>query len=511
MGAKRRRSSHSDTEDFSKESRRRDVSSSGVAKTSNNRRRSTLGMGVIGDRVFIPGSPAITLPELLQEAELEVRDSPQSQRSLILTGRKGGDPFKTPLPAKYRGQTANNTPVADQNAEVYDYDLGEREWTKEDWKHLDACFTDQRLEVGSRLAGGEQNLLAPVDVISINDVIDKFVASEGGFETVARFGVLWSRYFRDSCHLEYFRHLSTVFSRENLLERTRALQKKQRLGHIAPPTTPYTPLSVGSNRNVLGGREGALRMQVPDLTPLGRRAAPPRKSRPTSQQPVICDIACKESMPEPERPVIPPTLLAPRYSHLLEEAINISQQGSIVLPEQETHDTLPQSEIEDPTHADDVSSTTIGKRVKSFLFSYLPTLPKSPSMAKKAAVSLQPSLPLPPVDILSKPRGPVVTPARAPVLKSKHPKELVVLHPAPKPSTISHIPRITKPRRLVDLHPPAPPPFEPTPIPRPRRSSGSSVKDLVRGFEEIHSLSHDKIKRTKTNEGCKNKRPQWKP
>ena len=146
---------------------------------------------MIGDKVFIPGSPAITLPELLQEAELEVRDSPHlSQRSLVLPAR--GDPFHTPMAAKYRVQTADSQ-MADQEVEVYGGDIGDREWTKEDWKHLDACFTDQRLEVGSRLAGGEQNLLASVDMVSIDDVVDKFVASKGGFETIARFGALWSR------------------------------------------------------------------------------------------------------------------------------------------------------------------------------------------------------------------------------------------------------------------------------------------------------------------------------
>jgi hypothetical protein len=79
------------------------------------------------------------------------------------------------------------------DVEIYDGDSGKREWTKEDWKHLDACFTDQRLEVGSRLAGGEQNMLASVDMVSIDDVVDKFVISMGGLETITRFGELWSR------------------------------------------------------------------------------------------------------------------------------------------------------------------------------------------------------------------------------------------------------------------------------------------------------------------------------
>ena len=212
------------------------------------------------------------------------------------------------------------------------------------------------------------------------------------------------------------------FYRENLLERTRALQKKQRSGKIAPPTTPsttpYTPLSVfnGNSDDV----------------------------------------------------------------------------------------------------SSDVPSTTIGKRVKGLLFSYLPTLQKSSSSSttvSKAPVPTQPSLPLPPIEILSKPRGPITTPAPAPIMKPKHPKELVVLHPAPQPPTVSHIPRLKKPQRLVELHPPAPLPVVEQPIPRPRRSSGSSVKDLVRGFEEIQAVSRDKLRYNvgwRTYTGDK-KRPQWKP
>lgn len=300
-----------------------------------------------------------------------------------------------------------------------------------------------------------------------------------------------------------------VYFRENLLERTRALQKKQRSGHIAPPTTPYTPLSVGSNSNVLGGKERAPHMEVPDFTPLGRRAAPPRKSRPTLPQSAIVS---NDPTPDQEGPIIPPTLLAPRYSHLLEEAIAISQEGSTLLPQQKSHDNFPQPEVEGTSRSSDLPSTTIGKRVKGFLFSYLPTLPKSSSTARKGPLSLQPSLPVPPIDILSKPRGPVVTPARAPLLKPKHPKELVLLHPAPQPPTISYIPRMKKPQRLVELHPPAPPPTM-EPIPRPRRSSGNSVKDLVRGYEEIQAFSHDK---PRLNQGWKkyadtSKRPHWKP
>lgn len=324
------------------------------------------------------------------------------------------------------------------------------------------------------------------------------------------------------------------------MERTRALQKKQRSGNIARPTTPCTPLSVvkSNGDDGLGEKDSrVLRMQIPDFTPLARRATLPRKSR--------LSPALPQSDPDQKEPIVmPPTLLAPRYSHLLEEAIAISQEVSTLSPEQETfefpqseindtssdisstiaisergltlspeQETFLQSEVKDTSHSSDVPSTTIGKRVKGLLFSYLPTLPKL--SVSKAPPSVQPTLPLPPIEILSKPRGPITTPARAPILKPKHPKELVVLHPAPQPPTISHIPRLKKPQRLVELHPPAPLPVieQPNPIPRPRRSSGSSVKDLVRGFEEIQAVTRDKLKYNvgwKTYTGDK-KRPQWKP
>ena len=194
-------------------------------------------------------------------------------------------------------------------------------------------------------------------------------------------------------HRSLILYSSINFSRETILERTRALQNELRSGNIARPTTPYTPLSV----------------------------------------------------------------------------------------------TLPK------LSSSSTSSTTT---------------------VSKAPLSIYPSLPLPPIEILSKPRGPIKTPARAPILKPKHPKELVVLHPTPQPQTTSHIPRLKKPQRLVELRPPAPLPVAiEQPIPRPttaRRSSGSSVKDLVRGFEEVHAVSRDKLRYSGRKTGDR-KRPQWKP
>ena len=50
--------------------RRRSTIEGGINKRGTPRRR-TLG-GIVGDQVFIPGSPIMTVPELLQQAERTV-------------------------------------------------------------------------------------------------------------------------------------------------------------------------------------------------------------------------------------------------------------------------------------------------------------------------------------------------------------------------------------------------------------------------------------------------------
>ena len=98
----------------------------------------------------------------------------------------------------------------------------------------------------------------------------------------------------------------------------------------------------------------------------------------------------------------------------------------------------------------------------------------------------RPGLPLPPRELLEKQRGPIATPARMPMVKPVHPKELVHLHPAPqvKPSAI---PRSVHPKQLVRLRAVQPPSSSKRNAVRmypPRRSSGESVKDLIQCFED---------------------------
>jgi len=167
--------------------------------------------------------------------------------------------------------------------------------------------------------------------------------------------------------------------------------------------------------------------------------------------------------------------------------------------------------------------TTVGNRVKGFLFSYLPSLSKPPSSlpSRKLRLPRQPGLPLPPSDILEKPRGPVTTPARPALPRVQAPKELVNLNPAPPLPSALPRPK-AKPQRMVELHPLPPPVEKPVALPfvsRPRRSSGSSVKDLVRGFEEMENKEKERpaIKRVQSiseiraKVGRTDPRPRWKP
>ena len=362
-----------------------------------------------------------------------------------------------------------------------------------------------------------------------------------------------------------------VYFRDNLIERARALQRKQRSGHVARPSTPFTPLSTFRSTaspsmfaDPLGGKMRAPRVEVPDFTPLvGRRAMPhPRKSRPVLPPPVAHDAPFsnlpvnveKERMSTTKR--LPPTLLAPRYSHLLEEAIAISREGELppaFTPESEGGESSFASESDSRSfehsqgdgsrdmdeREEDTSmilatpvticppvqeqpKTTVGNRVKGFLFSYLPTLSKPPSSlpSRKLQLSRQPGLPLPPPDILEKPRGPVTTPARPALPRVQAPKELVNLNPAPPLPSALPRPK-AKPQRMVELHPLPPPiekPVAPPFVSRPRRSSGSSVKDLVRGFEEMENkMERSAVKRVKSISEMRPKlgrtdlRPRWKP
>ena len=262
----------------------------------------------------------------------------------------------------------------------------------------------------------------------------------------------------------------------DLLKRAKALQRKQRAGEGAPPTPNLRVSSVTSSTPT-----------VPDFTPIH----PARREGVSTTQP---------RLPAPvflaQTPRIPASLMAPRYSHLLEEAKSLSKQDSPrpgETPARLAHvtddglvasTTSPSAAPDQPVQ--EVPPTpSVGTRMKGFFSSYLPTLKKK-TPAPKARQPARPGLPLPPPELLEKPRGPVVTPQPKPAPRPTHPKELVHLQHAPLPSRIPALPQA--PKRLVELRPVSPPAVASEPIKIPeggRRNSGGSVKDLVHSFEEM--------------------------
>jgi len=170
---------HSNLDSLIKHSRRRDLVSSGITKSRKS--------AVIGERVFIPGSPSTTLPALLHEAEQEVSRVLHSPRPAS-PSTTTWNPFLTPEP-KPR-PSSSMTIYRDNIGRDF---VGEAEWTKEEWKLLDACFTDERLDVGATIEGADQDTLAPVDMVQIENVVDRFVVFIGGQEIIDKRGDAWSR------------------------------------------------------------------------------------------------------------------------------------------------------------------------------------------------------------------------------------------------------------------------------------------------------------------------------
>ncbi|THH19655.1 hypothetical protein EW146_g1562 [Bondarzewia mesenterica] len=463
----RRRSSPS-VQSLMKNARRADVSASGIRKSVSPARKARYSLGAtIGDRMFIPGTPSASL----------FYHGLQGTPVKSTTARY---PLRTPSPAASSFGSSETTLHIDMD--------GPRDWTRNDWKLLDACFTDERLAISARLGkGGDE--LGDVDLVDLEKVADRFVVLLGGENVVAGLGSAWTRldFFKCSSDSVSSHKVFVLLCSEDLLRRARALQKKQRSGNVAPPTPSFRQSSVVSTPS------------VPDFTPLSRGRFVWSSSRPKLSAPALSSWDM-----DVDRPKLPPSLLAPRYSHLMEEAISISRQEPPARPSVDETSVNDISETsmssQDISVSEDMNKEQseqapagIGSRVKGFFFSYLPTLSKS-KVPVKTKEGGRPGLPLPPPEVLEKARGPITTPISKPPPKQAHPKEIVNLHRAPVPP--SKIPRMQirpRPRRLVDLRhvtlQPEPP--QPIRIPQQRRSSGGSVKDLVRSFEEMDNLASD--------------------
>lgn len=346
-----------------------------------------------------------------------------------------------------------------------------------------------------------------------------------------------------------------------LRQRIKALQKKQRAGKVAPPSTPLSTPSTTANTSIstFGGEKRLPSMEVPDFTPLGRRAKPPRKSRPSTENlRSKAETSFGSSISTTNGRKSPPTtLLAPRYSHLLDEARAISadvsdlSMGQDSSMEDHAHPTTTDAHSESaPAQAPNLimetpkipqadrssfktPATSLRKRLSGIFFSYMPTLTaKTAPPPRRIPQDAQPGLPLPPPEVLQKSRT-VKTPAKAPLPKPVPLKQLVELNPAPqpKPSMIPRWNRNQEPKRLVSLQRIPPPPTlgsgtsnGPS---RPRRSSGASVKDLVKGFEELGARLEAEGRKSRPNSALSMRsdrgmiaapgtlmglsRPGWKP
>ena len=510
----------------------RGVLSGAIEKQKRDLRRRTIAqvMGVRGEKVYIPGSPTTTLPKLLKQAEQEVSLVPSSSPNPFLVM----NPYNSPPPAQVlppRSQGPMTTLVNKMNTTLvltpkvpmtpgkmcYDPLSGTRMWTKEEWKRLDACFTDERLQVGMRmgLRGDDSALvqgtidgwekwegMASVDQVDLDNVVARFVDWMGGWDEVDGYGPQWSKYVYPSNHSVPV----VMLSRKNLISRTKALRNKQRKGKVAPPTSlPFSPSTALAAMSLVSPSpaDASFTSMVPEFTPIRRTVGPGVLKKRREWASIVGTDTDKG---EPSQPM-PRSLLAPRYSHLWDAASkNLPQatKGSEGTSQEEadaahsdasvTTSTLVEEERElvpasEPSEPDHDKPTTIGKRVKGILFSYLPTLGKTPK--SKSKNQKWTGLPLPPEEVLSKPRGPVATPAKAPITKTIHPKELVHLQQTPPiPPIASKIPRVVHPKQLVELHHVVPKAegeeeWQIRESGSRRSSSAASVKDLILEFEQM--------------------------
>lgn len=120
----------------------------------------------------------MTLPELLMQAEVGLEKDDALHTTPVKGSSVRQDPFKTPAP---RGVSLS-----------FNAHSGTRGWTKDDWKQLDACFTDERLDVAEKLGLGP-DAIADVDDVRIDDVVDRFVQMMGGAGVEDLWGIDWDR------------------------------------------------------------------------------------------------------------------------------------------------------------------------------------------------------------------------------------------------------------------------------------------------------------------------------
>jgi hypothetical protein len=140
-----------------------------------NCRRNTWN-DTVWDSPVIPGSPALSLPELLlEQAEITLSHSSPSKSFQCRTASPGNQLLLQSPTSAFSAQGAGRC---------------QREWTRADWKSLDACFTEERLEIAARKALGNGQL-ANVEDVNLDDVVVRFVRMMGGHQAMCNFGRAW--------------------------------------------------------------------------------------------------------------------------------------------------------------------------------------------------------------------------------------------------------------------------------------------------------------------------------
>lgn len=184
--AAKRRDSSTLLKSVLKSSRRKTLGQASVQKYSSAHRRHSIG-GVIGSKVIIPGSPSTTLPELLKEAEASVLQEDSFHSSLHAPSLSvlPKTPASGPSMSFPRSSIASTSQIRQTVYEAF----GPHEWSKEDWKLLDSCYTDERLALTR-----SPEALAPAEAVDLENVVDRFATAAGGADMIKSFGEAWTRY-----------------------------------------------------------------------------------------------------------------------------------------------------------------------------------------------------------------------------------------------------------------------------------------------------------------------------
>jgi len=144
-----------------------DATSTGVSKSLSPACSACCLFGIVIDgHVMMTSSPSMNLPELLHKAQSKLDSSTFS--------RHASPAFRMPSPAPSIFKQPEVPLVIDTD--------GLHEWSWSDWKLLNACFTDVRLEIGARWGG--EGVMGDMDAVNLEGVVQRFEDIFGGAEVV---------------------------------------------------------------------------------------------------------------------------------------------------------------------------------------------------------------------------------------------------------------------------------------------------------------------------------------